>query len=174
MDRRSFLKYSSLATVSLGYTDHFLSNSFKKPFFEISLAEWSLHRTLQAGKMTNMDFPAKAKNEFGINAIEYVDQFFKDKAKDQQYLSELKQRTADLGVRNVLIMVDTAGSLGETDIAKRKAAVEDHYQWIDAAKFLGCHSIRVNLRGSTHADDLALRLQQASVRLSLSLLSPVA
>jgi hypothetical protein len=158
MDRRSFLKYTSLASVGLGFTDRFVSNetSLKKPFFEISLAEWSLHRTIQAGKLINMDFPAKAKNDFGINAVEYVDQFFKDKAKDQAYLSELKQRAADLGVRNVLIMVDTAGPLADPDTAKRKAAVENHYQWIDAARFLGCHSIRVNLRGNANAEDLAL------------------
>ncbi|SEI54176.1 Tat (twin-arginine translocation) pathway signal sequence [Dyadobacter sp. SG02] len=158
MDRRSFLKYSGLAAGAAAWSGQ-LPDAFgaaKKPFFEISLAEWSLHRTLQEGKLVNMDFPAKAKNDFGISAVEYVDQFFRDKAKDQTYLSELKQRTADLGVRNVLIMIDTAGPLADPDAAKRKTAVENHYQWVDAAKFLGCHSIRVNLRGTGSAEDMAL------------------
>lgn len=157
MDRRSFIKHTGLVAGAATLSGHF-SDAFgaaRKPFFEISLAEWSLHRTLQAGKLINMDFPAKAKNDFGISAVEYVDQFFRDKAKDQAYLSELKQRTADLGVRNVLIMVDTAGPLADPDAAKRKAAVENHYQWVDAAKFLGCHSIRVNLRGTGSAEDMA-------------------
>lgn len=157
MNRRSFMKYSGLAAGAAAWSG-LVPDAFgaaKKPFFEISLAEWSLHRTLQAGKLVNMDFPAKAKNDFGINAVEYVDQFFRDKAKDQTYLSELKQRTADLGVRNVLIMVDTAGPLADSDAAKRKEAVENHYQWVDAAKFLGCHSIRVNLRGTGSAEDMA-------------------
>ena len=157
MNRRSFIQHSGLLTAAASvpglFTDAF--GAAKKPFFEISLAEWSLHRTLQAGKLINMDFPAKAKNDFGISAVEYVDQFFRDKAKDQAYLSELRQRTADLGVRNVLIMVDTAGPLADPDAAKRKAAVENHYQWVDAAKFLGCHSIRVNLRGTGSAEDMA-------------------
>ncbi|HEV7349678.1 sugar phosphate isomerase/epimerase family protein [Telluribacter sp.] len=161
LTRRAFFKYSGLAAASLEFTSGFLAtesyaNVTKKPFFEISLAEWSLHRTLMSGKLTNMDFPAKAKNDFGINAVEYVDQFFRDKAKDRSYLSELKARTRDLNVRNVLIMVDTAGPLADTDDAKRNQAVENHYQWIDAAKFLGCHSIRVNLRGTGSAQDMAL------------------
>lgn len=159
-DRRSFIKSSSLAVAGLGFSSFFTEeneiNVAKKPFFEISLAEWSLHRTLKEGKMTNMDFPAKAKNEFGIHAVEYVDQFFKDKAEDKKYLTELKSRTADLNVRNVLIMVDTAGPLADPDRTKRTQAVENHYQWVDAAKFLGCHSIRVNLRGTGNAEDMAL------------------
>jgi hypothetical protein len=158
-NRRDFLKNMGLATAGLGFLASHpaepLPEKARKMFFDISLAEWSLHRTLRSGKMTNMDFPAKAKHDFNISAVEYVDQFFKDKAKDQQYLSELKQRTNDLGIRNVLIMVDTAGPLAELDEATRKGAVENHYQWIDAAKFLGCHSIRVNLSGKGSAEDMA-------------------
>ncbi|MVM34758.1 TIM barrel protein [Spirosoma sp. HMF4905] len=158
--RRDFLKNMGLTTAGLGLftglpIEIASAAPAKKLFFEISLAEWSLHRTLKEGKLSNIDFPAKAKNDFGISAVEYVDQFFKDKAKDQQYLSELKKRSDDLGVRNVLIMVDTAGPLADLDDAKRKEGVESHYQWIDAAKFLGCHSIRVNLRGKGTAEEVA-------------------
>jgi len=114
------------------------------PAFKISLAEWSLHRTLFAGKLDNLDFAKTAKESFGINAIEYVNQFFKDKAKDKKYLAELKQRAADLGVKNQLIMIDGEGRIGDPNDAKRTQAVENHYPWVEAAKFLGCHSIRVN------------------------------
>jgi sugar phosphate isomerase/epimerase len=113
-------------------------------FFKISLAEWSLNRTLFSGKLTNMEFPAKAKNGFGIHAVEYVNQFFKDKAEDETYLSELKSRTTDLNVENVLIMVDNEGHLADSNDSKRKTAIENHFKWVEAAKFLGCHSIRVN------------------------------
>lgn len=123
-------------------------------FFEFSLAEWSLHKMLFDKKLDNLDFPAMAKNKFGINAVEYVNQFFKDKAKDQDYLNELKKRTGDLGVTNVLIMIDGEGALAETDDAKRKEAVENHYKWVDAAKFLGCHSIRVNAAGTGSREDM--------------------
>jgi sugar phosphate isomerase/epimerase len=141
-------------------------NGTSKHFFQISLAEWSLHRALQSGKMTNMDFPYKAKMEFQINAVEYVDQFFKDEVKNQKYLSELKQRTGDLGVRNVLIMIDTAGPLADLNEAERKQAVENHYQWVDAAKSLGCHSIRVNIRGNGTADEAGSAAIESLGRLS--------
>tara|TARA_R110002094_G_scaffold56527_2_gene67592 strand:+ start:1449 stop:2468 length:1020 start_codon:yes stop_codon:yes gene_type:complete len=111
--------------------------------FEISLAEWSLHKALHGKKMTNLDFPKKAKS-FGIDAIEYVNSFFGGKAKDAKYIAELKQRCADEGVRSLLIMCDGEGALGDPDAKKRQQAVENHHKWVVAAKELGCHSIRVN------------------------------
>ncbi len=105
--------------------------------------------------MDNLDFAAKAKNDFGIDAIEYVNQFFKDKAKDKDYLQQMKTRADDNGVKSLLIMVDGEGNLGDTDDKKRKTAVENHYQWVDAAKFLGCHSIRVNAFGEGSREDVA-------------------
>lgn len=121
-----------------------------EPLFSISLAQWSFNRAIFSGKMTNLDFPAKAKNDCGISIIEYVNQFFKDKAKHTAYLTDLKRRCDDLGVRSGLIMCDGEGDLGDPDDAKRTQAVENHYKWVEAAKFLGCHSIRVNAgsRGS--------------------------
>lgn len=138
----------------------------KELFFKISLAQWSLHKTLFDGSMTNMDFPAAAKNEFGINAVEYVNQFFKDKAKDQQYLQELKQRSADLGVENVLIMIDGEGHLGNLVEAERLKAVENHYKWVEAAKFLGCHSIRVNAAGDGSPEEVMKAAADGLAKLS--------
>ena len=114
------------------------------PLFRISLAEWSLHRTIFAGKLDNLDFPRAAKQQFGIDAVEYVNQFFKDKAKDAAYLADLAKRAKDEGVTNVLIMCDGLGNLGDPDAAARTKAVENHFPWVEAAKRLGCHSIRVN------------------------------
>ncbi len=118
--------------------------------YKISLAEWSLHKSLrdESTKLTNLDFPRVTREEFGIEAVEYVNQFFKDKARDDAYLSDLKKRCDDNGVKSVLIMVDGEGNLGDADTAKRRQAVEQHHQWVDAAKFLGCHSIRVNAASS--------------------------
>lgn len=128
-------------------------------FFDISLAEWSLHKAIFAGQMTNMDFPRVAKDDFGISAVEYVNQFFKDKAQDKTYLGELKSLTDGLGVQNVLIMIDGEGGLGDTSEASRKTAVENHYKWVEAAQFLGCHAIRVNAYGEGTAE----AVQQAAV-----------
>jgi sugar phosphate isomerase/epimerase len=135
--------------------DQFKNKTSDKKFFEISLAEWSLHKTLRAGKLTNMEFPAKAKNDFDINAVEYVNQFFMDKARNRSYLQELKQRTEDLGVKNVLIMIDDEGSLGSSNQKERQTAVENHFKWVEAANFLGCHSIRVNAAGEGTAEQVS-------------------
>lgn len=126
----------------------------KDLFFKISLAEWSFHNALFSGKMTNLDFAEKAKKDYGITGVEYVNQFFKDKAKDKTYLTELKKRADDNGVTSVLIMCDGEGELGDRDIKKRTQAVENHYKWVEAAQFLGCHSIRVNAAGAGAEEDV--------------------
>jgi len=146
IDRRNFLALTGAVATGamLPWATRSVAADAKKPLYTISLAEWSLHKALFSGKMKNMDFPAATKNDYGIDAVEYVNQFFKDKAKDTTYLTELKQRSADAGVENVLIMIDGEGQLGDPDEGKRKKAVENHYPWIEAAKFLGCHAIRVN------------------------------
>jgi len=115
-----------------------------KPLFKISLAEWSLHRTIFNGSLNNLDFPREAKRTYGIEAVEYVNQFFKDKAKDYDYLADLSRRAGDEGVQNLLIMCDGLGKLGDPDAKARTQAIENHFPWAEAAKRLGCHSIRVN------------------------------
>jgi len=149
----------------------------ESPLFKISLAQWSLHRHLfgnaieklrwsklveelkkdslatMIGKITNLDFPVIARKKFEIDAVEYVNQFFLDKAKDKKYLKELKNRSDSMGVKNLLIMCDHEGNLGSKSEKERKKAVENHYKWIDAARLLGCHSIRVNAQGDGSAED---------------------
>ncbi|MCS3798221.1 sugar phosphate isomerase/epimerase family protein [Niastella sp. OAS944] len=135
---------------------HTLANDVAAPplFFTISLAQWSLHKKLWAKEMDNLDFPSVAKNTYGISVVEYVNQFFKDKAKDEKYLAELLKRCNDNGVKNHLIMCDGEGELGDLDDKKRLQAVENHYKWVDAAKFLGCSTIRVNAFGVGTSEDV--------------------
>jgi len=120
----------------------------KAPWFRISLAEWSFNRSLFGNKMTNLDFPVAARRDYGIDVVEYVNQFFMDKAEDKTYLAELKKRCDDNGVKSGLIMCDREGALGDADAAARTKAVENHYKWVTAAAYLGCHSIRVNAQSS--------------------------
>jgi L-ribulose-5-phosphate 3-epimerase len=136
------------------------------PPFKISLAEWSLHRTLFEGKLNHLDFPKVAKEDYGINAIELVNQFFMEKAKDQAYLAEFKKRAADLGVSILLIMCDNEGMLGDPEPAKRSQAVDNHYKWAEAAKFLGCHSIRVNAFGTGTPQEQMDRIAESVRRIA--------
>ncbi len=122
------------------------SSCAKQELFKISLAEWSLHRELFSKKIDHLDFISLAKTEFGISAVEYVNSFFFEKARDRKYLNKMKSRANDHDVRSLLIMCDNEGNLGDPDKNKRYKAVENHYKWAEAAAFLGCHSIRVNAR----------------------------
>ena len=121
--------------------------------FKISLAEWSLHRTIRSKKIDHLDFFDITKNKFGLSAVEYVNVFFFDKANDNGYLNEMKIRADDLGIKSLLIMCDSEGNLGDPDPKQRKKAIENHYKWVDAARFLGCHSIRVNARSAGSYDE---------------------
>ena len=150
--RRKFitsLSASLAASSLLSNADHHK----KKQLFEISIAEWSLHKSLFGKKMTNLDFPVVAKKEFKISAVEYVNQFFKDKANDKKYLNELKKICDNEGVKSLLIMCDGEGKLGDPDKNKRISSVNNHKRWVEAAKHLGCHSIRVNASSSGSYDD---------------------
>jgi L-ribulose-5-phosphate 3-epimerase len=152
--RRDFLAASAALTAAAAVPSLALGQAGKEPF-KISLAEWSLNKAIKAGRLDNRDFAKTAKEDFGIDAIEYVNQLWggRDewmaKAKDKAYVGELKKRADDLGVKTLLIMCDNPGQLGDSDEAKRITAVESHYAWVEAAKELGCHSIRVNARSNT-------------------------
>jgi sugar phosphate isomerase/epimerase len=157
--RRGFVKQSLLGAGAVMLGSPLLTAFMKEPRFKISLAEWSLHRSLQKGELDHLDFPAKARNDFGIEAVEYVNGFFggkqkhfKEAAKDQDYLRELLKRSKDAGVVNHLIMVDEEGFLAVPLEKDRQQAVENHKKWIDAAAFLGCSTVRVNLHGEGESD----------------------
>ena len=122
--------------------------------FKISLAEWSFHRAILKDKtMDHLDLAKVAKTQYGIEGVEYVNQMFKDKATNAPYIAEMKKRADDLGVRSVLIMCDGEGDLGDPDTKKRATAVANHHPWADAAKALGCHSIRVNAKSAGGYDE---------------------
>ena len=158
--RRSFIKTGAMSTAAITmfsglsrYANLLEESSGQK--IHISLAQWSLHRALRANQLDHLDFPRKAADDFGIYGVEYVNQFFKDKATDSKYLAEMNKRAGDAGVKQLLIMIDEEGGLAELDDQQRKTAVTNHYKWADAAKILGCHSIRVNAYGAS--EDRAAR-----------------
>jgi L-ribulose-5-phosphate 3-epimerase len=124
--RRSFLRSSFAAAATLPFAGGLMAEDTAKLPFQISLAGWSLHLTFFAGKLNHLDFPLIAKRDFGISGVEYVNQFWMDKATNQEYLKGLKQRADDNGVTSVLIMCDREGNLGDPDDAKRRKAVDNH------------------------------------------------
>jgi len=147
MQRRQFIKNAPVLAAGFALVPAMGKAFPAKPFFEISLAQWSLYKEFFSKKYDTLDFPAVARKKFDIGIVEYVNQFFKDKATDKTFLSNLLQRCKDNGVKNHLIMIDGEGDLGNVDEKERIKAVENHYKWIEAARFLGCQSIRVNAFG---------------------------
>lgn len=159
--RRSFLKHSATlgaaalalpASSALGAEKKKKSTAggaggTKPAKFKISLAQWSLNKRFLkrpgAEPLDNLEF-AKVARSLGIDGIEYVNQMFADKATDHGYLGEMRQRASGEGVKSLLIMVDREGNIGAPAEADRAKTVANHLKWLDAAKFLGCHSIRVN------------------------------
>lgn len=163
--RRKFVKQAGLGALATGLLPS-LSRSLyaqasKEAAYPISLAQFSLASEFFTGKHNTLEFPARAKNEFGVNIVEYVSMFFADKANDTSFFKELKMRADDLGVRNHLIMVDDE-NIADLDEVSRRHAVESHYKWVDAAKILGCSSIRVNL-GSIDQEGSASEVADAAL-----------
>lgn len=156
MNRRDFMKHT-LGAAGAMWLGGFAKISYPFPapdlLFDISLAQWSLHRTLAQGDLDNLDFAFETKNTYGLSAVEYVNTFFKTKANEMSYLAEMKKRAEGEGVRSLIIMCDGEGRLGDSDESMRTQAVENHIKWLDAAKYLGCHSIRVNAASSGSFDE---------------------
>ena len=172
MHRRSFLYSSTLFGTGVLAGCHTSRDPEPDPevpagadWFRISLAQWSLHKSFFSGTLDHLDFAGIARQRFGLSGVEYVNQFFKDRAKDQAYLAQMKQRATDQDVRSLLIMVDGEGDLGDPDAAARTTAVENHYQWVDAAHYLGCHSIRVNAAGKGSREAVAAAASDGLARL---------
>ncbi|MDP4536670.1 TIM barrel protein [Alkalimonas collagenimarina] len=150
MNRRQFLELSAAlaGATALSCKSGWVLAGQASGRPSISLAQWSLHRTLRSGQLSTLNFPAATKDWFGIQAVEYVNQFFADKAGDSHFFAQLKLRADDVGVRNLLIMIDGEGDLAATDTKLQQQAIENHYPWVEAANALGCHSIRVSIGDS--------------------------
>ena len=133
-----------------------------EPFFKLSLAQWSLHKAIFAGELSPLDFAQKA-NELGFDGLEYVSQLYTKelekgddkKAAMDNLLKTLKENSEKYNVANVLIMVDGEGHLATLNDEERAKTVENHKKWVDAAKYLGCHSIRVNAHGEGSYEEVA-------------------
>ncbi len=152
INRREFVNYLGFGVTNLGLSSFLLDFARKQNrqddlFFKISLGEYSLNAMQAQGKHDTLAVPALAKKEFGIDAVEWVSLFWK-KGTDKTFLNDLKQRCEDNGVKSLVILVDIfEAQLGDIEKEKRNKAIELHKPWIEAAAFLGCHSIRVNTDG---------------------------
>ena len=152
IDRRDFVVTGSKTFAIACLAPAVCGCATADPLFRISLAQWSLHRGFFAGKIDPLDFPGVARQDYGIDAVEYVNQFYVDHGEDIPYLQNLRSIADGEGVRSLLIMCDGEGALGDSDPPLQKQAVENHRKWLEAAQLLGCHSIRVNAKSDPTLD----------------------
>ena len=151
--RRAFIKQSLLGAGALMVGPSLKRLCSSEPRIEISLAQWSLHRALYDGKLDHLDLPAKAKRDYGISAVEYVNGFFgggkmkfQEAGKNVAYLKELLKRSKDAGVVNHLLMVDSEGPLAAPDERARLSAVENHKKWVEAATVYNSGGVKTRTR----------------------------
>lgn len=133
---------------------------------KLSLAQWSLHRQFQNGSLNAVDFASISNDTYGINAVEYVNGFYKKSGKDERFWINMKERADAAGAKSLLIMADEEGDFGAANGKERIKAVENHYKWVNAAKILGCHSIRVNAFGASDRDTFRSAMIDGMGRLS--------
>ncbi len=177
MKRKDFLSTLGIAGIgtSLGV---FASNNYspttfeETPFFKLSLAQWSLHIAIQSGKMSPYDFGKFAKKH-GFEGLEYVNTLYRDVMESKEkskviksFIKKNNQIVNDLNLENVLIMIDDEGNLSTLNQRKRIKAIENHKIWIEAASEMGCHSIRVNLHGTSDAEKWKVTSSESLSKLS--------
>ena len=158
MKRRDFSKLT-IASAFIGLTplEILSASSNNNDQLKISLAQWSLNKAIKSGELSPLDFAKKARS-FDIDAIEYVSGLYTNhtdilkKISMQKLSKELLKRSDDYGIDNVLIMIDSQGSLASSNKKERLKAIDNHKKWIDFSYEIGCETMRVNLSGETKLD----------------------
>ena len=166
IDRRRFMATAG----ALGISAILPSPVFAKPrrnWFEISVAQWSFQRQFYSGEMKTENFPQYAADKLGIYGIDFLSDFMLNIYRNPSVLKNIKIRSDDLGVKNVMIMCHKEGRIGNKDSVTREKVIDTHKHWVEAAHHLGCKSIRVNARsGGSRQEQLDLVTDSLS-RLSL-------
>lgn len=165
MKRRDFIKGTALGAAALASTPLMLQCQGEK-HLNVSLAQWSLHRSFWDGSLDPVDFAAIAVEKYHMDAVEYVNGFYTEKAEDEIFWNRMKERSDASAVKNLVMMVDDEGDLGDASQAKRLKAVENHYKWLHAARLLGCHSMRVNAFGDADREVFKEAIMDGMARLA--------
>jgi len=143
-----------------------IARTAQQKALQISLAQWSLHRSFNDGILDPVDFASIAREKYKIDAVEFVNGFYHDKATDEMFWNKMKARSEDAGVKNLVLMVDDEGDLGSASEKKRLESVENHYKWVHAAKLMGCHTMRVNAFGDADREIFRMAIMDAMSRLA--------
>lgn len=165
MKRRTFIRNSVIGATALVSTPLLAQCTHEKEL-KISLAQWSLHRSFRDGSLDPVNFASIAMEKYGINAIEFVNGLYPDRARDEAFWNKMRTRSADAGVQNLILMVDDEGELGAASENERLKSVENHYKWVNVAKLLGCPTMRVNAFGDSDREIYRMAIMDGMARLA--------
>ena len=169
--RRKFL-FSSLAISSLPtFQSEILASIFKKNKIDLALQIYSFAPLLFQNKLDILKFPEMIREKYKINGAEYWSIAFMGKENDTNFIKDLKKRSLDQNVENLIILVDNIDintmengpSLASSKKNEREKSIDFHKKWIDVASEIGCHSIRVNLRSDESNSDKILDNSSESI-----------
>lgn len=154
--RRKFIKKLFFLSQSLFLHQNILANNLSKKKLDIALQIYSFAPLLLKGNFNLLDFPKIVRETYDMNGAEHWSIAFLGKENDKKYLSELKSRSNDNQIDNLIILVDnidistmkSGPSLASSIKTERSSAIDFHKKWVEVAKKIGCHSIRVNLRSN--------------------------
>ena len=152
--RRKFL-LSSLALTSFPiFENEVFGRVFKKNEIKLALQIYSFAPLILQNKLDILNFPEMIRKTYKINGAEYWSIAFMGKEKDKNLIKNLKKRSIDQNIENLIILVDNVDintmengpSIASSIKKERDKSIDFHKEWIDVASEIGCHSIRVNLR----------------------------
>ena len=152
--RRNFIQTTIAASLGIPLMgSNLISDSLlNDQNIKISLQCYSFASSLFTKKMNIIDFPKIVREDFNIDAAEYWNRPMVEKRRDSNFIRELNKRTNDYGLENTFMLVDLINfqtgeskSLCSRDKIERNFAIEEHKEWIEFSKAIGCKGIRVNL-----------------------------
>ena len=150
LSRRSALKLGALATAHTALAQTPAPAEAAKRA-RLAVATWPFRRRIIAPKNDARDpklpavdlagFAAFVKQEFGLTAIEPLDQHFPSQT--TAYMRELRAALDHLGMRVANLPIDASVDLGSSDPETHQQALDVYRTWIDHAVVLGSPSVRI-------------------------------
>jgi acyl-CoA thioesterase-1 len=109
----------------------------------VGLSMYSLRELVRAKTLDPLDYPAFAKQEFGLTAVDLWEGGLPaDKLDDDIYLGTLRDRAAQNGSDLFLLMAGVVDATGATP-EERVADAAKHFPSVHRAAVLGCRYLRV-------------------------------
>lgn len=145
LDRRAFIGGATAATVA-GLALPGQAAPKKPETYTIGLSMYSLRFLIKDGKLTALDYPAFARDTFGISDIDVWDGGFPaDRKSDPKFFEELR-KSGDKAKANIFLLMAGAVNAMDKSTDERQAQLDLFKAPVDNAVILGSKYVRVFLK----------------------------